>query len=100
MSPLKPGPAVSGRHASPSKKPSAPTPSDLQLTMGEGLPEGWAMQVMRSGRTLFIDMRNQVTTLIDPRTGKPADVKVIIFHVMEIVVIYFNTTLSFTFPNT
>ena len=85
--PLKPGPAVSGRHTSPSKKPSATTPSDLQLTMGEGLPEGWAMQVMRSGRTLFIDMRNQETTLIDPRTGKPANVKVIIFYNIYFVIV-------------
>ena len=34
------------------------------------------MQVMNSGKVLFIDMRNQVTTLIDPRTGKPSDIKV------------------------
>ena len=65
----------------------APTPSDLQLTAGEGLPEGWAMQVMRSGRTLFIDMRNQETTLIDPRTGKPSDIKVHRSNIRQILII-------------
>ena len=79
----------------------APTPDHYQLT-SEGLPAGWAMQLMRNGRTLFIDNSNQVsrrnshgihdnsidelthlcnvafvlsqqiTTWIDPRTGKPA----------------------------
>ena len=32
------------------------------------------MQLMNSGRTLFIDNKNQLTTWIDPRTGKPAPV--------------------------
>ena len=63
----------------------APTPSDLQLTTGEGLPEGWAMQMMSSGRTLFIDMRNQETTLIDPRTGKLSDIKVKIFTIPKVL---------------
>jgi len=36
-----------------------PTPTDFELT-SEGLPDGWAMQLMKSGRTLFIDNRNQV----------------------------------------
>ena len=75
--------------------PSAPLPTDSQLTT-QGLPEGWAMQLMRSGRTLFIDnkvsfwgcerldffystmtslLQNQLTTWIDPRTGRPAEVK-------------------------
>ena len=65
----------------------APTPSDLQLTTGEGLPEGWAMQVIpSSGRTLFIDNRNQETTYIDPRTGKPSDIKV--NNVYKILVVW------------
>ena len=37
----------------------APTPTDFEMTT-EGLPPGWAMQLMKSGRTLFIDNRNQV----------------------------------------
>ena len=37
----------------------APTPDHYQLT-SEGLPSGWAMQLMRNGRTLFIDNSNQV----------------------------------------
>jgi hypothetical protein len=27
------------------------------------LPPGWAMQLMKSGRTLFIDNRNQVISI-------------------------------------
>ena len=42
----------------------APTPDHYHLT-SEGLPSGWAMQLMRNGRTLFIDNSNQVGT----RTG-------------------------------
>ena len=38
----------------------APTPDHHQMT-SEGLPEGWAMQLMHSGRTLFIDNTNQST---------------------------------------
>ncbi len=53
---------------------AAPTPDNHQLS-SEGLPPGWTMQLMRNGRTLFIDNSNQVTTWIDPRTGRPADVK-------------------------
>ena len=53
---------------------SAPTPDHYQLT-SEGLPAGWAMQLMRNGRTLFIDNANQSTTWVDPRTGKPAPSK-------------------------
>jgi hypothetical protein len=44
--------------ASAASKPP-PTPMDFEMT-SEGLPAGWAMQLMRSGRTLFIDNRNQV----------------------------------------
>ena len=74
----KPGKKLSAYQKGGSEnKQSAPTPSDLQLTTGEGLPEGWAMQMMNSGRTLFIDMKNQVTTLIDPRTGKPSEIKIV-----------------------
>ena len=40
-----------------------PTPMDFEMT-SEGLPPGWAMQLMRSGRTLFIDNRNQVESKI------------------------------------
>ena len=45
--------------------PSAPLPTDSQLTT-QGLPEGWAMQLMRSGRTLFIDNKvsHEVNTWI------------------------------------
>ena len=39
-----------------------PTPTDFELT-SDGLPAGWAMQLMKSGRTLFIDNRNQVFSL-------------------------------------
>ena len=74
-----------GPKGSSEMKHVAPTPSDLQLTTGEGLPEGWAMQMMSSGRTLFIDMRNQVTTLIDPRTGKLSDIKVNKFNILKIL---------------
>ena len=45
--------------ASAASKPP-PTPTDFEMT-SEGLPAGWAMQLMRSGRTLFIDNRNQVS---------------------------------------
>jgi hypothetical protein len=38
---------------------SAPTPDHHRLT-SEGLPQGWTMQLMRNGRTLFIDNTNQV----------------------------------------
>eukprot|EP00094_Tigriopus_californicus_P000131 TCALIF_00127-PA protein Name:"Similar to UNC79 Protein unc-79 homolog (Homo sapiens)" AED:0.02 eAED:0.04 QI:0/0/0/0.66/0.5/0.33/3/0/2591 len=58
----------------PSGHQKAPTPSTHQIT-SEGLPAGWAMQLMSSGRTLFIDNTNQLTTWIDPRTGRPAEVK-------------------------
>jgi hypothetical protein len=39
-----------------------PTPTDFELT-SDGLPPGWAMQLMKSGRTLFIDNRNQVISI-------------------------------------
>ena len=74
-----------GQKGSSEKKHVAPTPSDLQLTTGEGLPEGWAMQVMSSGRTLFIDMGNQDTTFIDPRTGKVSDIKVNVFNINKVL---------------
>ena len=48
--------------ASAASKPP-PTPTDFEMT-SEGLPAGWAMQLMRSGRTLFIDNRNQVKRFI------------------------------------
>lgn len=41
----------------------------------EPLPLGWAMQRLPSGRILFVDNKNQVTTWIDPRTGKSSDGK-------------------------
>ena len=53
---------------------SAPTPDHHRLT-AEGLPRGWTMQLMRNGRTLFIDNTSQITTWVDPRTGKPAPIK-------------------------
>ena len=53
---------------------SAPTPDDFGLT-SDGLPDNWSMQLMKNGRVLFVDNANQVTTWIDPRTGKPAEVK-------------------------
>ena len=59
----------------PSGGQKAPTPDNHQLTSGEGLPPGWTMQLMRNGRTLFIDNTNQITTWIDPRTGRPAEIK-------------------------
>jgi hypothetical protein len=37
----------------------APTP-DNHVLSSEGLPQGWTMQLMRNGRTLFIDNANQV----------------------------------------
>ncbi len=58
----------------PSSTAKAPTPDNHQLT-SDGLPPGWTMQLMRNGRTLFIDNANQVTTWIDPRTGRPAEIK-------------------------
>ena len=40
------------------------------------LPPDWSMQKLpNSGRILFVDNGNQVTTWIDPRTGKSADGK-------------------------
>ena len=39
------------------------------------LPSGWGMQKLPSGRILFVDNGNQVTTWIDPRTGKSSDGK-------------------------
>ena len=40
------------------------------------LPPEWSMQKLpNSGRILFVDNGNQVTTWIDPRTGKSADGK-------------------------
>ena len=41
----------------------------------KSLPAGWAMQKLPSGRILFVDNSNQVTTWIDPRTGKSSDGK-------------------------
>ena len=41
----------------------------------KSLPSGWAMQARPSGRILFVDNTNQVTTWIDPRTGKSSDGK-------------------------
>jgi hypothetical protein len=44
-------------------RPAPPTPKDFQMT-SEGLPPGWAMQLMKSGRTLFIDNTNQVLLIL------------------------------------
>nr|XP_040575380.1 protein unc-79 homolog [Lepeophtheirus salmonis] len=74
-------PRPSGNSSNPvAPSPYAPTPEHHQMT-SEGLPEGWAMQLMHSGRTLFIDNANQTTTWIDPRTGRPAPIKNIVGNV-------------------
>ena len=54
-----PKPASAAMDPDLNNEVDAPTPDHYQLT-SEGLPSGWAMQLMRNGRTLFIDNSNQV----------------------------------------
>ena len=41
-----------------------------QKLHNEGLPDGWSMQTMDSGRVLFVNAMTGEHTLTDPRTGK------------------------------
>ena len=75
---------------STSTKP-APTPTDFEMTT-EGLPPGWAMQLMKSGRTLFIDNRNQVwLSSFKPRSEVASQASRICFHWPGFCVIIFTT---------
>ena len=39
---------------------------------GDGLPQGWSMQLAPNGRVFFIDHNERTTTWVDPRTGIPS----------------------------
>ena len=41
-----------------------------QKLHNEGLPDGWSMQTIDSGRVLFVNAITGEHTLTDPRTGK------------------------------
>lgn len=41
----------------------------------EPLPSGWGMQRLPSGRILFVDNKNQLTTWIDPRLEQKRNLK-------------------------
>lgn len=49
----------------------SPRPS-LTSVNGEGLPQGWSMQLAPNGRVFFIDHNERATTWVDPRTGIPS----------------------------
>ena len=64
----------SGQESS-SESEVAEVPEEPKKSPPKSLPTGWAMQRLPSGRILFVDNSNQVTTWIDPRTGKSSDGK-------------------------